>query len=136
MHTHAGCMDPNTPEIQSFWGIRACAHRHTHHTHTCPLSSRACYIILRGVYQRPISSSPKAVLSSFCLKLSELTDYLSAMGICLPQPEFASLYRGYLPSLRGSVLYTVYLRKESQSTGNPGLCLTTFLACLLSHGLK
>ncbi len=55
----------------------------------------------------------KAVLSSSCLKLPEPTDCLPVMGICLPRPEFASLYRGCLPSLRGSALHAVYQCQEN-----------------------
>ncbi|TNN34386.1 hypothetical protein EYF80_055451 [Liparis tanakae] len=50
--------------------------------------------------QQPEDS--KAVLSSSCLELPEPTGYLAAAGICLPPPEFASLYQGRTPALRGT----------------------------------
>lgn len=56
----------------------------------------------------------KAVLSSSCLKLPEPTDHLPAVGICLPRPEFASLYHGCLPSLRGSALHLLYQCEEKK----------------------
>lgn len=70
----------------------------------------------------------KAVLSSPCLELPEPKDYLPAVGICLPPPEFAGLYHGCLPSLRGSALHTAYQCQGNhrKSTGNLALCSTVY----------
>lgn len=78
----------------------------------------------------------KAVLSSLCLKLPEPTDYVPAVRICLPRPEFASLY-GRRLSLLGRDFHTEFISAwEALATSNPGVCLNNCRFYLYSQGFK
>ena len=130
MHTQARCTDEHTPWDTVFFG---------QHTHTPFVVAGARLVTSStGKFISGWSAAAwrlsKAVLSSTLLKLPEPTDYLPAMGICLPWPEFASLYRGCLPSPRGSALHMLISAPgELKSTGNTDLWFNDYSAWTLSQ---
>lgn len=121
-------------------GVCACLHTSTH-THIAIVtegsqlvtSSRAKFISIWSAEAWRLS---KAVLSSLCLKLPEPSDYLPAVRICLPRPEFASLYGRRLSLLRRNFHTEFISAREVLVASNPGVCLNNCLVYLLSQGFE